>query len=144
MRREELVELHYIAPIVNVESILRLGLLSHWRAESVPHESVAMQEIQDRRSRVTVPGGRPLHHYVNLYICARNPMLYVRKDVHRRLTVLKVSQQVLDLAGVAVADRNASSDYVRFASAPDGLRLVDRELVFAEYWTHPDDPLMAL
>ncbi len=38
-----------------------------------------------------------------------------------------------------IADRNASSDYVRFDAAPRGLARVSRDLVFAERWTHPDD-----
>ena len=49
MRRDELDELHYIAPLSNILSIFRLGILSHRGAEKVAHESVAMQEIQDRR-----------------------------------------------------------------------------------------------
>lgn len=39
---------------------------------------------------------------------------------------------------MVVTDGNASSDYVRFAAAPDGLRIVDREITFAEYWTDPN------
>jgi hypothetical protein len=39
---------------------------------------------------------------------------------------------------VVVTDANASSPYVRFAAAPNGLRIVDRELTFAEYWTDSD------
>jgi hypothetical protein len=138
VRRDELDELHYIAPLSNVSSICRLGILSHRRAEKVAHESVAMQEIQDRRVRVMIPGGRRLHDYVNLYICARNPMLSKKRAQHNALCVLRISPSVLDLPGVVVTDGNASSDYVRFAAAPDGLRIVDRELTFAEYWTDSD------
>jgi hypothetical protein len=32
MKRSELTELHYITPIANISSILRLGILSHNRA----------------------------------------------------------------------------------------------------------------
>ncbi len=78
MERHELTELHYITPIGNVPSILRQGILSHIRLQRVEHESVAMEEIQDRRAKVIVPGGLKLHEYVNLYICARNPMMYKR------------------------------------------------------------------
>ena len=97
-----------------------------------------MAEIQERRARVVVPGGRPLHDYVNLYVCARNPMLFKRRDQHRKLCVLQISTRVLDLPGVVVTDGNASSEYVRFAAAPAGLEIVDSELTFAEYWTHQD------
>ncbi len=138
MRRDDLDDLHYIVPIANVPSICRLGIVSHRRAADLTHESVAMDEIQSRRSTVVVPGGRPLHEYVNLYVCARNPMLFKRRDQHAQLSVLRVSPQVLDLPGVVVTDANASSPYVRFAAAPGGLRIVDRQLTFAEYWTDPD------
>jgi ssDNA thymidine ADP-ribosyltransferase, DarT len=141
VRRGELEELHYITPITNVGSILRHGILSHRRARKLAHDSVAMAEIQERRKKVVVPGGQALHEYVNLYICARNPMLYSRSGQHDTLAVLRVSPGVLDLPGVVVADRNASSNYARFASGASGLAFVRRELVFAEYWTHPDDPI---
>ena len=138
MRREELTELHYIAHMDNVQSIIRHGILSNRRAAKLPHTSVAMQQVQDRRAEVVVPGGRKLHEYVNLYICARNPMLSKRRGQHLDLCVLQVSTDVLDRPGVVVTDANASSDYVRFAAAPGGLRIVDREATFAEYWTDQD------
>jgi len=137
MTREDLDELHYITPIANVASILSDGILSHQRAGKVRHESVAMGEVQERRKKVMVPGGRRLHEYVNLYIHGRNPMLFVRRGQHEQLCVLRISPAVLDLRGVVIADRNASSDHVRFGPAPAALALVDRDRVFAEYWTHP-------
>ena len=87
---------------------------------------------------MTVPGGRPLHEYVNLYICARNPMMFKLKGEHGALCILRVSTDVLDLPDVVVTDRNAASEYVRFGPAPAALSLVDRELVFARYWVHGD------
>lgn len=75
MDRAKLRELHCITPIANIPSVLTAGILSHRRAAAVSHESVADPEIQARRARVRVPGGRPLHEYANLYITARNPMM---------------------------------------------------------------------
>jgi hypothetical protein len=140
MNRNELNELHYITPIANVPSILKHGILSFQRAEGITHQSVALVEVQQRR-RKAVPGGRPLHEYVNLYLCARNPMLYLRHTHHLSLCVLRVSTDVLDLPRVVVADMNAASDYVRFGLAPQALSLVDRDLVFAESWIHTDDQI---
>ena len=65
-------------------------------------------------------------------------MLYVLKSQHIDLCVLRVSSEILDLQGVVVSDSNASSDYARFSPAPRGLSIVDKEMTFAEYWTHPD------
>jgi hypothetical protein len=134
MERHELEELHYITPIGNVPSILQNGILSHVRVAKLSHSTVAMQVIQDRRSQVQVPGGSRLHEYVNLYICGRNPMLYLRRGRRDELCILSVSPDVLDLGGVVVTDGNASGNYVRFGSAPGGLQIVNRDLTFAEYW----------
>lgn len=142
MERHELDELHYIAPIANLQSIAELGLLSHRRASQLPgHTSIALADVQAKRAAKQVPGGRPLHDYVNLYICARNPMLYRRLAQRHEICILSVSTAVLDLDGAVVTDGNAASDYVRFSPAPDGLEFVDEDRVFAEYWTHPQDPI---
>ena len=135
MNRHDINELHYITPIANVPSILQHGLLSHSRAQKVVHQSVAMLEIQDLRSKKVVPGGRPLHDYVNLYFHARNPMLYKRQAQHQTLCVLRIGPDVLDLPGAVICDGNAASDYTRFLSSPGGLQFLSRDEVFAEWWT---------
>jgi hypothetical protein len=135
---DDFEELHYIAPTENLGSILAHGILSHQRASRLPHGSVAMPDIQARRRDVRVPtpdGSRPLHSYANLYFSARNPMLYKRRDRHGGLCVVGVRKDVLWLPGVVVTDCNASSDYVRFGAGPTGLRIVDKDMVFAESWT---------
>lgn len=138
MERNELQELHYITPIGNIPSILRHGVLSHIRSARLDHESVAMQEMQDRRAAVRVPNGRRLHEYANLYICGRNPMLRKRRNQHQEICVLAISTDVLDLPGVIITDRNAGADFPQFRPAPSGLSIVDRDLTFAEYWTSPN------
>ena len=65
-------------------------------------------------------------------------MLYVLQSRHADLCILRVTTEALDLPGGIIADSNASSDYARFAPAPRGLSIVDKEMTFAEYWTHPD------
>jgi len=112
MKRDELQELHFITPIENVPSILELGILSHHRATQLQHRSIAMREIQDRRTSVVVPGaGRKLHEYANLYLCGRNPMLYKRR--HDAICVLAVSTDVLDLPGVGHHYRQKCSGRLR-------------------------------
>lgn len=138
MERAELDELHYISPIANVPSILDRGILSKRRSRPLKPESVAMEEVQAIRANKAVPGGRSIHDYANLYICARNPMLYKRRDRHREICVLRITPEVLHLAGVVVADGNAASEYTAFWPAPAGLRKIDKGGVFAEYWTDAD------
>src|SRR5581483_7310199 len=91
MRREERNEPQYIAPIGTVPSIPSRGSLSHKLADQLPHESVALQEVQDRRThqRVPGPGDRTLHDYANVSLSARNPLRYKRNDAHTEICVSK-------------------------------------------------------
>lgn len=141
MTRDELHELGYIVPIQTVPSVLQRGILSHRRAERIPHESIALQNVQAQRAKVVVPSGRSLHEYANLYICPRNPMLLKRRDVHQQICVLRVSPDVIDIPNAVVTDSNAGSKYVRFSPAPAGLAIVNRERTFARWWSHPDDQI---
>lgn len=142
MERSDLTELHYITPISNVASILDRGILSYASAKRVKHDSVADEEVQERRSKVRVRGKTRLHRYTNLYLNARNAMLYRRLQEGRRndLCVLKVATEVLDLPEVVIADGNAASGYAQFHSVEDGLAALRKEELFADYWTH-DDPI---
>ena len=135
VRREEIRELTYICPLRNVPSILRLGILSHVRAARVLHVSIAKEGVQAIRARKAVPNGLRLHDYVNLYFNPRNPMMFLRKDSHASCCILRIDPSVLDLDGVVVADRNAAR-FAVFHSVNEGLPLIDRDLVFAQYWTH--------
>jgi hypothetical protein len=143
MRRDELDELHFVTPISNVPSIMQHGILCHRQAQRLVHDSAANQDVQDRQARVRLPNRRWLHEYANLYICSRNPALYLMTVNlgHSNLAVLRVSTDVLDLPGVIITDGNAASDIVRWFPSPLGLSILDWERVFAEYWTHPNDQL---
>jgi len=138
LNREDLAELHYITPIENVPSIMASGILSNKLTKKIGHKSCASQDIQERRAKVILPNGKPLHDYVNLYFNARNPMMHLLKDNHYELAVLAIDPNILDTSGVIVSDQNASREYALFKPAPDGLEMIDKNLIFAEFWTHPD------
>ncbi|MCK5219763.1 DUF4433 domain-containing protein [bacterium] len=139
MNRSEIREFHNLTLIQNVRSILQHGILSNQKVKSISHGSIAMSEVQDIRKNRSVPNSRPLHDYANLYFCARNPMMYKRKENHTNLCVLQVSIEVLDLPGVVITDGNAASESTAFFQAPEGLAHVDTDLVFAELWRDDDD-----
>ncbi len=139
MDRTELLELHYITHISNVPSILKYGILCHQRAARYNPTSVAMNEIQIRRSVRTVPQGQPIHNYACLYLHARNPMLYKILHSHEQLTVLRLSTDAFDIADAIITDGNASSDYTRFYPSPSGLESLQSSLVLARDWTS-DNP----
>lgn len=135
-----LSEFQNITPLVNIPSILQHGILSHAQASKLPHHSVALQEVQDERDRIQIPGGLALHEYANVYFHARNPMMSRRRNEASTLCVLRVSTEILKIPGAVITDQNAVSKYVKF-SAPDQLKFVDLDYVFAANWKHPDDQI---
>lgn len=142
MRRADVGELYFIVPVANIESIISLGILSHTMAARVPHRSVALASVQDRREHVRVSPTRMLHDFANLYVCARNPAMYyiVNNNPIDEVCLLRISPAVFDLPGVVVTDRNAASGGMSRFDPPDaGLSLIDYDEVHAQYWTHPED-----
>lgn len=142
MKRSKLTELHYMCHVGNLPSILAKGILSHHRARQHGPISIADESVQARRANRTVPRGLPLHAYVNLYLNARNPMMFRvtsggQKVAH--VCVLSISTDVIDLDNVVLADGNAASEATAFRPAPQGLTAIKRKRVFAQYWNH-DDP----
>jgi len=135
VKRSELKELHYITPIENVPSVMQHGILCKNRANKLNPASIAMKAIQALRANKAVPGGLQIHEYANLYLCARNPMMYVRSAKHVELCVLRIDTSVLYLKDVVIADSNAASRYTAFWPSPSGLEKVHGPWVFADDWT---------
>ena len=98
-----------------------------------------MPEIQERRMNKRIPGAGTLHDYANFYFDAHNPMLSRLRAQNDDICILRVDAQILDLPGVIIADRNAASDWVRFFPVDEGLVALNRDRVFARYWTHPEN-----
>jgi hypothetical protein len=134
---QNILELHYITHIGNLPSIYKYGILSHKQTGGLSNVSVASPDVQERRAKKIIPGGLPLHAYVNLYFDARNPMMYVLQAKHAELCILRIDPAVMNLPKVIVADRNASSDYARFFPCAGGLKYFDKDMIFAASWTHP-------
>lgn len=126
--------LYNIQAIENIPSIMKRGLLSNERAGGVRHVSIAMDEVQARRDRIQIPNGLRLHQYANLYFDPRNPMLSRKRSQNEEICILKFDRAVLDIEGVILSDRNASSAYVSFYGAMVGMEFIDFELVYARYW----------
>ena len=141
MKRAAVKELHYITPIANVVSIMQHGILSNALSEKVPHDSLAMEEIQAKRKNKQIPGARKLHEYANLYFDAHNPMLSKRRNQNDQICILCVNASVLDLPGVIISDQNAASSYVRFFPVAAGLAALDKDKVFATFWLHPENQI---
>ncbi|MEU1752525.1 DUF4433 domain-containing protein [Micromonospora matsumotoense] len=139
MDRSEVPEFHYITPVDNLPSIARYGLLSHNLVARLPHRSVALAQVQDRRAGKQVPGGLQLHDYANLYFDARNPMMSLLKYKGcNTIVVLRVSASIMDIKGAVISDGNAACGTTRFFPSPAGLSELNKSLVYAEWWTDPN------
>lgn len=66
-------------------------------------------------------------------------MMYVRKERHHLLAVLRIDPQVLDLLGVMITDGNAARRFGTRFALPDepGFALLDERIVLADDWNHP-------
>lgn len=58
--------------------------------------------------------------------------------MHEDLAVLRIDSSILDEFEVVISDGNAASGYAKFHTSPEGLRYLDKNLIFAEYWTDPN------
>jgi len=114
-------ELQCIMPMANIRSVLKHGIFSHEAASRMEHESVALEDAQEKRDVRQVPGGLMLHQYANLYFHARNPMMSKRRSMAEELCILRVSTSVLGLDGVVLTDRNAAGGdrWIRFLPPRD-------------------------
>lgn len=146
MNRQDVRELHYIAPLTNLESIPERGLLSHNRAARLSHVSVADANIQELRVNKKLPNGRYLHDHVNMFFDARNAMMYkvCANQEHRILAVIRLSPTVLDLPGAMITDGNAAAVMTRFdAPTSKAFDRLDSGRVYAEYWTDPQPDIQS-
>lgn len=141
MNREDVTELHYIAPMANLESIMQRGILSNAKARRYSPMSVANPKVQERRAERQIPGGLKLHQYANLYFNARNAMLF--QIIHppvvtpdHEMVILRVHHSALDRWGVVVTEFNAAAGpYPRWREVTEGLAILDKTEIFAERWT---------
>ena len=112
MSRRSIRNLYYITHVENVQSILRNGILSHDETNERGLESTAIYDadIVSRRAHISVPDGRSLWSFTNLYLQPRNPMLY-RVAVEfgiDKLAVLAVKSSIMGRADVVFANGNAA------------------------------------
>ena len=124
-----------IMPIKNIPSVITHGILSFYNTQTLPHESIALTDVQIRRDKVQIPNGNKLHSYANLYFTYHNPMLYKRQNEADSISILAVDPSVLNIEGCILSDQNASTDLVKFYTPEDGLKNIDFDMVFAQSWT---------
>ncbi|GEM_PF-178735 len=118
--------LYYITHIDNVKSILHNGILSHSeisRSDLQP-SVIYNQQVIDRRGSKTLPNGKRLWDYANLYFQPRNAMLYSLvckyQNTGKDLVILSVKKTIIDSKhGVFITDGNAANHETEFYALGD-------------------------
>lgn len=133
-------ELHYIAPIANLESIFDKGILSHNEAEPHKKADVSMDGVQKIRAQKDIPAeamgqAKKIHDCTNLYFNAKNPMLSTRRSQKETICVLRLKPDLLKQPGAVIADRNAAVRGAQFFKAAEGVHKLAMNVLFGEYWT---------
>ncbi|MBC7265253.1 MAG: DUF4433 domain-containing protein [Chloroflexi bacterium] len=143
--KRRIENLYYIAPVENLPSILKRGILSHAEIERQGIEAFPVYDakiVAGRQKRLT-PDERSLWEFANLYFQPRNPMLYrlVREEKSKSIVVLAVKPQVLNLAQY-ITIGNAASAYSEILPRDEGLRRLQSKetwsLIQSEWW-RPED-----
>jgi hypothetical protein len=137
----DVTELYYITHIENIPSIIRFGILAHNRVEKLGIAPNRIDEpgVQEHRKIKKIPGtNKSLHDYANLYFDAHNPMLSARRNQNDSICVLRIKKNILNIGGVIVTDKNAARP-CWFKPVQEGLPLLNKDEIFARYWTNSDD-----
>ena len=142
--------LYYIAPIDNLKSILKNGILSHSRAYTWWDRNIVKKKtiydpdiIQRRKDRKDEElKGKSLLDYANVYFQARNPMLYrvIKEHGAKNIVVLEINANIINIPEVGITDGNAASSGTQFFDDVDkGLKNLDKKLFDKGYWIGLED-----
>lgn len=137
-------QLYYITHIDNVASILQMGILSHKIIEDrrVKHTPIYdINIISNRKQRLT-PANLSLWDYANLYLQARNPMLYrvVCEVAAENIVVIAIDVDVHKLSGTYISVGNAASTTSEILPGSEYHKVVNllKRVLDCRYWTEQD------
>jgi len=121
--------LYYITHIDNLASILERGILSHSVVErdKIEHTAIYDKEIIAMRKGITIPDGRSLWDFANLYFQPRNAMLYRvvffsgvdRNDV----IIIGIKDSVLNREDIFITTGNAASYGTQILPIKEGKKI---------------------
>jgi len=146
--------IYHITVVENLSSILdQKGLLSRTAldASCVNYQSIAYENLQERRSRVPVPcgPGRTLNDYVPFQFAGRSPMLYAisqgRVPGYPRgqdgvIHIVSQVKRVLDSELEFVfTDGHAIMSLSEFFDDAEDLERIDWEVMQATWWKDTDE-----
>lgn len=121
------------------ESTFENGILSHERAQANTHIDISNQDVQRRRENKLLPNGKTIHQCANLYINARNAMMFQKSHENLdNLCVLRVKYDVIDLPNVVISNKNAAAKDASFFTPIEALAKLDFEKIFSESWAEEE------
>lgn len=144
----------HMTSINNIEAILQTGsLLSKviLDQENTGYQSIAHQNIQDRRLTTIVPcgNGGVLHDYVPFYFAPCSPMLYAIKsgridgfDGSQEDIVYWVSKIKVFIENdvpFVFTDGHGTMAFTEFFDNPTHLSQIDWDIMKAQFWTDTED-----
>ncbi len=131
----------HMTHINNLENVIAFdGLLAKNEIESTPlhHENIANQDVQDKRSKVTVPlfPGGTLHDYVPFYFWGQTPMLLVNKPQQENIVFfVSYTHDILNSEiQFLFTDRHAVIKYANFYDNLDQLNSLDWKAIKEKHW----------
>ncbi len=140
----EIRSLYYITHIDNLPSIFSHGILSHRQVEkrNISYTPIYDKSIVENRKAKTVPGGRSLWEYANLYFQPRNPMLYrvLHENPDTELAVVGIQPSALCISDALIASGNAANEATEILNVTNGLKIIKKnwKTIQSEWWNSLD------
>lgn len=141
---EKIKQLFYITHIDNVASILKHGIMSHRQIDEtkIPFTRIYDAQIVSSRQNRQTPDSKSLWDYANVYLQARNPMLYrvlCEKD-SSEIAVIGIDRSIMATPGSFFSAGNAasySSDIVPIKDSANAYKEVKNSLD-NQWWNDVD------
>ena len=147
MPKLDIRNLYYITHVDNLPSIFEKGILSHQRirSEGIQNTTIYLKHLVNKRRQKYTSDGKNLWHYANLFFQPRNSMLYyvIRKEGQQNITVLRISNALLQRRGIFITDGIASNKLTRIYPQPEGLKVLQAQQEFLQSrswisWNHSE------
>jgi hypothetical protein len=128
--------LYYITHIENLPSIME------HESNGINFTPIYDSGIVSSRKEKTVPDGRSLWQFANLYFQARNAMLYrvVCEKSSRHIAIISIRPDIVNRNDIFISTGNAASYQTEIVLAGDGRKKIPKILEDAdrEYWSSED------
>jgi hypothetical protein len=132
--------LWHLTHFSNINSILKLGILSHNDSINFRINDISEHSVQDKRAVTNDPIYKAcLHSYVPLFLRNSTPMLYSRRELKDELVFIEVDVLCIMQDGYLISDGNAASRKTKFYSSIDSLDKLPWTVLDADYWNEHYD-----